>query len=190
MAFRHFQGSPPVVHAAWTCPTCGAKNVGALEDGCPACKVGQDAQVAGHAPVDLTPVRAVVNAYVAWREGLRVQDLPDAFDDQLQFAFTAGAAWQREQAAPAGNATPTRGDGGNESSVAATTGGWVLLMVPKHGDANDEVGVDTRTQGTILAALAFYRDNQLAYGAVPGQLSAQECTALIAQLSPQEEDHP
>jgi hypothetical protein len=70
----------------------------------------------------------------------------------------------------------------------STTGGWVLAMIDPQ--TKEPTLTDARTQDTILAALAFYRDNQLAYGAVPGQLSAQECTALIAQLSPQEEDHP
>ena len=35
-----------------------------------------------------------------------------------------------------------------------------------------------RTEDTILAALAFYRDNQLALGPLPGQLSADEVSAL------------
>lgn len=39
-------------------------------------------------------------------------------------------------------------------------------------------------------ALTFYRDNQLAYGSLPGQWDAQESTALIAQLLPPEEDTP
>lgn len=47
--------------------------------------------------------------------------------------------------------------------------------------------LDTRGQATVLAALAFYRDNMLSYGAVPGQLSAEECNQLIAKLQPAEE---
>lgn len=39
---------------------------------------------------------------------------------------------------------------------------------------------------TILAALAFYRDNQLAYGTIPGQLDAEGVTSLITQLTPAE----
>ncbi len=46
--------------------------------------------------------------------------------------------------------------------------------------------VDARTHATILAALAAYRDNYLAYGDLPGQLTARECTQLIQTLTPPE----
>ena len=45
---------------------------------------------------------------------------------------------------------------------------------------------DARTHQTILAALAAYRDNYLAYGGIVGQLSAQEVTELITKLTPKE----
>ena len=54
--------------------------------------------------------------------------------------------------------------------------------------ATTQQPLDPRQRDTILAALAFYRDNQLAYGVVPGQLSAEECSALIAKLQPADEE--
>ncbi len=201
MAFRFGQhGSLTNKGVVWHCPTCNAENTGPLEQGCTACNAGRDAAKASIAKsvaaamvledptrhqVDLSPIRDVVNAYVAWREGLRVKDLPDAFDDQLQFAFTAGAAWQREQqAAPAGN-VPAGDGGGTVRTPAATTGGWTVCLIDP-SETLTPAPLDARAHATILAALIFYRDNTLSYGVVPGNLSAQECTQLITQLTPQE----
>jgi hypothetical protein len=43
--------------------------------------------------------------------------------------------------------------------------------------------MDQRTLDTVIAALAFYRENQLVFGSI-GQLDAQLTTAFIARIEP------
>lgn len=212
MAFRHYGGTPAPVRVAWRCPTCGSENTGALEEGCASCRAGADAakssdprrgpgppttesllqsmtggpqELLGLLPPNVVPV---VLAFRAWvKAEIPLDHIADPA--QLQKAFIAGAAWAREQqAAPAGTGTLTSSEGGNERTLAAAQGSWVFMLA--HLETQEEIPVDHRTHFTILAALAFYRDNQLAYGAVPGQLDAQECSALIDKLTPQAEEIP
>ena len=70
-------------------------------------------------------------------------------------------------------------------ALADATGSYYMVL--RQTNVQGEQMVDQRTKQTILAALAFYRDSTLAYGAIPGQLSAQEVSELINKLSPTEE---
>ena len=188
MALKYFGGRTPSVDAPWTCPSCGAENQVPLKAGCQVCRAGADAKKVGStptqdavraaAPVPADPARP--DAYVptgaapaqgadaeqAWNswstEVCRITHVPDL--DLLKEAFMAGIAWAR------GDAQAARIEGRVTPPVVLA--GWDF---------------DQTTQHTILAALAFYRDNQLQYGAVPGQLDAQQVTDLIQRLSPQEE---
>ncbi len=187
MAFRHGQhGAITNKGVVWHCPSCNAENTGALEAGCQACKAGADAAIAaGQAQ---HPIAG--NPFEAWLD----EQYPTGVDTShfviARKAWVAGVQygqWQQQQTAPVGN-TPQAGSGGGTGSTpAAPEGGYTVeLISPRHV----HLPVDPQTHATILAALAFYRDNQLAYGVIPGQLSAQECTQLITQLSPPEEEAP
>jgi hypothetical protein len=197
MAFRHFQGTPRPVAAAWKCPTCGVENTTPLEQGCPSCRAGADAakatvkqieqQEAGTALYgERTPFAHEVAPQ--WVREFFLTTVNPSYTTQriAEIAFNAGAEWaQKQAAAPAGNAPLVGSGGGMGSSPAVAEGGCtVTLVTPDHV----YLPQDPRTQATILAALAFYRDNQLAYGAVPGQLDAQETTALLQKLAPSTED--
>lgn len=185
MAFRHFAGTPPAPAAGWKCPSCAVLNTGPLEGGCTSCHAGDPKAQRVRQPIDRSPLRAVVNAFMEWRRGLA--DLPEALDDQLQYAFTAGAAWAQTQAAPAGNAPHTGSGGGVESTPAAaiSEGGWTMALCPADPDVALRQA-DPRTHATIVAALASYRDNFLAYGNLDGQLTAAEVSELILKLTPKE----
>jgi hypothetical protein len=192
MALKHWGGSIPQKAVVWKCPTCGVENTGPLEQGCTSCHAGDPKQVGKVTveapdrqlqPIDLSGLRARVKAYTDWKKANRDR-IPTILDDALQFAFEAGADWAAEVlAAPAGNAHV--GVGGTERPEAATQGGHYLIMVPADADGatvENTPQMDPRAQATIVAALAFYLDNQLAYGAIPGQLTAAECHALIDHL--------
>jgi hypothetical protein len=181
MAFRHWQGSVPVKANAWKCPTCGNEVSNPLEQGCPHCQAGRDAaqaRVAKAMEQALTregPEDPEKVAFDAWFK-THYSERDDAVT-RVRLAFAAGAAWAAGQQAK----DPI-------VSVAKPEGGWVLGMGEDH--ATMLKVVDPRTTQTILAALTFYRDHQLGYGTIPGQLSAQECSELITKLSPTEEPAP
>jgi len=74
-------------------------------------------------------------------------------------------------------------------SVPYVAGGGHGSTVVGHGELHlviDDTSrpLDARTTQTIVDALTFYRDNQLAYGSITGQLDAGETTALIVKLTP------
>lgn len=193
---KYYQGTIKPASTAWVCPSCKQENLGALEAGCAHCSAGKDAGKAQRIEATSTPPAAdPFEWWIAKTCGAGWHELkPPAHTDDLlhmyRKAFAAGVDWARENlGTPASNAT--EGVGGNVRPEAATTGGWGLTMV--HSDpatwgdpAHMASPLDARAVHTVLAALAFYRDNQLAYGAVPGQLDAQEVSKLIEQLSPQE----
>jgi hypothetical protein len=189
MALRHYQGSIQEKPAAWSCPSCGRSNTTPLEQGC-ACGVGRDAKVAAQA-------QQVVEAIAERRDALsrNTPGIDNAFDswyatgpeeqrDLAWKAFVAGATWAMRQR-PENRPDP--------DAVRMPTGGYYLRIVGDHeGVGGDGVLVDARTQQTILAALRFYAENQLVYGAVAGQLDVEEVKGLIAKLEPQvkEEGEP
>ena len=171
MGFRHFQGTPKPASVAWKCPTCGVENLGPLEAGCVSCKAGADGQKAQ--PAVQTP-------FQAWLGESKGIVLDPVLLNAMERAWEAGVAWAQRATAGAAQ-VPV---------VAATpAGGAYLIMVP---DDADDAGVssapelDDRTVQTLLAALAAYRDNYLAYGVIQGQLAAQEVTELITKLTPKE----
>lgn len=59
-----------------------------------------------------------------------------------------------------------------------------MVLTVSDSAAGLPVAMDKWMLDTILAALVFYRDNQLAYGTLPGQLDAQDTTELISQITP------
>lgn len=191
MALKHWQGSIPNKPVAWHCPSCTAENTGPLERGCTSCHAGDPAYakvaVQREAHNELVQrqqhpdgvLEGASTAFDTWYTG------PESGRDTGWAAFAAGVRWARTQAAPAGNAL-TEGVGSTERPEAAPQGGWMLALIPPGSGALDAQDVDPRTQATVLAALAFYKDNQLGYGDIPGQLTATECSQLIAQLQEQE----
>ncbi len=203
MPLRHWTGSVQQKAVAWKCPTCGAENLGPLEQGCVACHAGDPKQVnkgAAVPPVVLpentgarlygTPAPDPHAAAKDWSTEFALQVVDGRYSPQriAEIAFLAGVEWiEKQQAAPAGNAS--NGVGGNERPEAATEGGWgIALIDPRSkGEEMDPAWelteiVDPRAHATIVAALAFYLDNQLGYGAIPGQLTAAECRSLIEKL--------
>jgi hypothetical protein len=172
MAFKHYQGTPPAVRAAWRCPSCGAPNTGALEDGCVACGVGKDAKPAAQV---IYPEEGGDSNFKQWWDAQPVVELSRLSTYEVAKRAWEAAVhvyWERK-------ATPH-----SEVAEVPTAGrGWSMELVdPQQG----RVIPDPRTHATVVAALAFYLDNTLRYGAVPGQLSAEECSQLIAKLSPEE----
>ena len=184
MAFRFGDhGTISRQQVIWKCPTCGTENAGPLEQGCTACKAGADAKTPAQAAriVEAAPGPSVT-AFYQWATQLGL----DATRSELQEAWIAGARWARSQAAPAGN-VPGEGEGIDAATTTRVVpvGGSLLATIDPI--THDPTGLlDTRTHTTILAALAFYRDNTLSYGSVAGQLSAQEVTELLDQLTPKE----
>jgi hypothetical protein len=185
MALKHWGGTPREPLAEWRCPTCGTEQTGPLKAGCQACGAGADGRKVEEKPVGASaplvqsgvakrpaeplaqaPVRPEYLGFDEWQ-----RQYPNA-DDLLE-AFMAGVAWARAQAVVPEVIPSTR------PSAAPTT----LVQM-------DIAFSDAATCETIIAALAFYRDNQLQYGAVPGQLTAEQVTDLITRLSPQEVEIP
>ncbi len=113
-----------------------------------------------------------------------------AKDPNVRKAWDAGVAWARSQGGPAGNAS--NGEGSTERPLPPSTNPldrltYNMALIDRHGPSDqDWEPLDDRVQQTLLAALAAYRDNYLAYGGIPGQLSAQEVTELITKLTPKE----
>lgn len=189
MPLKFWEGSVPNTRAAWSCPSCGAPNTGALPDGCVACGAGKDGgKVATPFARTLAHTETVDEAHAAFLEwASTLKDLASQpLREHGEAAFKAGAAWQRQHqiqptAGPLTALAPLVGG----TAAAPPLGGFMLALV--HPETHDTQVPDPRAHQTILAALAFYRDNQLGYGPLPGQLSAAEVTSLITQLSPQEE---
>ena len=177
MAFRHFGGSVPPVRVAWTCPTCGDKQMGALEAGCTKCQAGADAKKAAPKFIPEADVEAenVHAAFIEWSSMLR-DVASQTLREHGEAAFKAGAAWQRQQLD-----TVVRVAAAAQATTPNSEGGYLLAMVTP--DTHESTLIDQRTHDTILAALAFYRDNQVAYGTMPGQLDAAEVSALITKLT-------
>jgi hypothetical protein len=174
MAFRHYTGTVQTKASVWRCPTCNAEVTTPLEQGCPQCNAGRDAAQARAAKAmeqalpstqSRTPLEQWV--YARYPEGLDTAGWVIA-----QGAWDAAIRWENRQ----------RKEHTEVAKVPAG-GSWELAMI----SAGEHDKLDPRAHQTIVAALAFYRDNQLAYGAVPGLLSAQECSELIEKLQPQEE---
>ncbi len=181
---RFWEGTIPNTRAAWNCPTCGAPNTGPVPDGCVACGAGKDGgKVATPFARTLTHTETVDEAHAAFLEwASTLKDLASqTLREHGEQAFKAGAAWQRQMLDNVVRVVVGTGP----ATTPTAQGGFMLALV--HPETHDTQLPDPRVQQTILAALAFYRDNQLGYGPLPGQLSAAEVTSLITQLSPQEE---
>lgn len=175
MAFRHYGGSTPSARAPWKCPSCGAENSGPLEQGCSACGAGGDAKKLdsplapprGSTVPDVLADTSVEYGFHQWWEG-RKDLYPDANEDLLMHVFAAGVDWMRRvlqrTAVPAPPAGRTEMD---------------ALVDVAFIDLQDPI-----VRATLAAALSFYIDNQLTYGAIPGQLDAEGARALLAQLQP------
>lgn len=185
MALRHYQGTPKPVAAVWHCPTCKAENTGPLEAGCPRCKAGADAKKVGPKPPPAAPPAPLVSApepepiepmlRTPSRQAFETWCIDAQCDPNEEViawdAWEAGIAWQLAQAREV--STPT--------TLPVATAQLILVV-----NEQEMQPLDPRARLTILEALKFYRDNHLGYGAQPGQLTADEVTDLIAQLSPEE----
>jgi hypothetical protein len=175
MALKHYGGSTPAPAATWICPTCKEENTQPLKAGCQFCGAGGDARKAGtrtsedmlssparrdrgNPAASLVPDTPEYAAYVTWRA--------TAGDIGPEEAFMAGVAWAQAQ---------------QTSTVIPSTR---PSAPPETLVTMDIAFSDEITSTTILAALAFYAQNVLSYGAVPGQLSADQVESLIARLTP------
>lgn len=173
MAFRHGDhGTLTRQGVVWKCPSCGRENATPLEQGC-ACGAGADATVATERVV-LDEVSRIDSPFEAWMRITYPQGVTTNEWVVAHAAWEAGVAWAGRAQGQSSDPIPS-----------GSQGGYVLGLV-KTSDLSSTV-MEVRTQATILAALDFYLGNQLAYGAVPGQLSAAECQELIAKLRPVEE---
>jgi hypothetical protein len=174
MPLRHYQGSIPTARAVWVCPTCHQENSTPLEAGCPHCRAGADARRAMEAPVRIVPTASGLppaeEAFEAWLVGYaqNIQDYPVA--KVAKDAFMAGIAWVEAS----GYAIP---------HVTGGTAGPVVI----HSVWNAIDFHDPLVRATLAAALAFYIDNQLRYGSVPGQLGVEDARVLLAQLQQPED---
>lgn len=202
MAFRHFGGKVPEPLTEWDCPSCGATNTVPLKAGCQTCRAGADARKVGSTPqqdavrqaqaIPIDPADPAEKAFYAWAIETR---LDSQHKSAAKEAFMAGVAWAQAQQDARGVPGPAgvdlRAPATGPVVTSPVIGQVHLRLAPlPFEETNDHCeqgeALDEATAQTILAALAFYRDNQLAYGAVPGQLSAEQVTELITQLSPQE----
>ena len=174
---RHYTGRPMASGAGvWVCPTCRSENVGTVDDGCgnPECptrqaqaRKGEPQQQGSGRPSSVSSLvhdEAAAAAWDAWSEG---RPSNPAIRDAFFAGWESGLAYGGGQ----GEAPPTGGP------VTPT----LSLSLGDHP-------VDDPTRDTILAALAFYRDNTLAFGPIPGQLTAQQVTDLLSQLTPKDEE--
>jgi hypothetical protein len=98
----------------------------------------------------------------------------------LKEAFMAGVAWAQGQVRVP-HEVPYEPV---EIAPDMPNGARLLLSEPPLVDTGEPL--DPSTLATLLAALAFYRDNVLNYGLIPGQLAPEAVTELITRLTPQE----
>ena len=181
MALKHYAGGGlREASTVWKCPTCGAENTGKLEAGCSACGAGGDAKKAAEAEAAFRAGPSPSSARLAFEAFLREpagpHDLWDAFEAGVRWAMDLqGKVTAQDRPAP-------------PEAPAVPPGGFRMALVDYTLPQPLPILVEARTQTTVVAALAFYRDNQLAYGALPGPLSAAEVDTLIAQLTPPEEE--
>lgn len=200
MALRHYKGGLPTAPAptAWKCPSCLAVNMGPLEAGCVQCGAGADGAHKGQAPVESPgaavpappqsqarplsqargaepPSRVDVpsGAAEAWEAWVEQRAGSEVNWGLVRGAFMAGVAWVQGQQQEVAPELPQAPD-------------LYLYLVNRETMAEDGLQgmANDATRNTVLAALAFYRDNALSYGSVPGQLSAQQVTELIDRLTP------
>ncbi len=194
MALKHYGGSTPTPASEWACPSCGHENTVPLKAGCQKCGAGADAKRVGAAPPvfdpPLLPPRLASatdaeHAYNTWllnsHPGTHAEYVPLAKE-----AFMAGVAWAQAQTyeravAPARAALDTLTEKGFPVADPVTAPLTLWTDDGKHQDP-----VDAPTLATLLAALAFYRDNVLNYNAVEGQLAPQQVTDLVNRLLPKE----
>jgi len=194
MGFRHYEGTPRPQATTWDCPTCGAKNTTPLERGCPQCKAGADAKAASAAAnLQVVGEPAPADPFEVWWRTAEEPLMQLTTKDLARRAFMAGrqlalGPGQPQEVPP--YLTKALGTAGSEAAPAQ--GGWMVALTPPRTFEDEEIIlqpslVDARTQATIVAALAFYRDNRLAYGDAPGELTAMETTALLQKLTPPED---
>lgn len=202
MAFRFYGGSAPSAVAPWKCPSCQQENTSPLERGCTHCGVGADATHVGQDPVRVTRPQAEATTVgdlvitgpdgQAFERWLARQPRMDTATQMVaKRAFLAGMdwAWKRDEIDhPDPRDSPVRGAIEGEAALdlseqppAPLEG--ATLYISDYGDDGVHQ-IDDRSKDTIVAALLFYKDNQLGYGAIPGQLSAQEVTELVKRLVP------
>lgn len=170
---RHYQGSLPGGPKAWTCPSCGAENGGPLEGGCAQCGAGKDAKKVDPPPtartLPLVGSQLVEAAFARWRDANFSDTEPARTISIARDAFMAAIDWVQAGGLATKNTPPNMFD---------------------PGDARTFPLEDPVVRATLAAALAFYIDNQLAYGPIPGQLALHEARDLLAQLQPTEESVP
>ena len=160
---RHYTGPGLGQTGPWTCPSCGAKNTGALEDGCPNCRERQTAQHIGVDP----PVRRREPAPIA------------ASDFNIEQAFEQFLRAERIV-------------NGTEQNVARRAFFAGVAYVRRHTPAEPREPADplpltgTKESRTIIAALKFFREQILSL--TPEEvhtgewLSASEVDAYLTHL--------
>lgn len=195
MGFRHWQGTVREQAVAWKCPSCGAENTGPLAGGCAGCKAGADGQkvaepqravenplpspIVVRQPAEPSGRQLILNrahtAFDDWYRG------PEDHRESAWKAFIAGVTWAADfdpekDSGLVPPATPV-------AAAAPPKEPYMLALVDpvKHESSL----MDGPTQATVVAALEFYLNNQLAYGAIPGQLSAEDARKLLELLQPE-----
>lgn len=190
MALKHYGGRVPEVASTWTCPSCNAENTVPLKAGCQTCGAGGDArkvQTPAAAPLDSAGTRpAEVLAFEAW---VSERSSSETNWMLVREAFMAGVAWAQGEATAArieGRTPPPLVIAGHNVAMLDGDGPPPSPLTLWTDDGKHQDRVEPHVLATVLAALAFYRDNVLNYGEVANQLTPDAVTELLARLTPQE----
>lgn len=201
MPLRHYAGTIRTAPVAWKCPSCQAENTGALEGGCVQCGAGKDGKSKLVQPIEALPPALVHEpvlrdpVHQGFQQWYDTTTLPDidavGLIALLEQAFNGGVNWHISggRGVPAGYTPITELVGGAAPAPAQNAEPpkepyMIALVDPV---SHEPEYVDQATQATLVAALNFYLGNQLAYGAIPGQLNAEQARALLNKLQSSEE---
>jgi hypothetical protein len=129
----------------------------------------------------------MAESFRAWREENKTRSL--TMQQVFEAGWIAGITWHTSIAPPPAAQPPAppqeslMGDPTPPQPPAPAKEPLVLMV---HDQATSQTRVlDDATRATVLAALRFYEENSLRYGATEGQLTAKQVKALVARLDPE-----
>jgi hypothetical protein len=174
-----YEGPEAHATAPWKCPACGVQNEGRLELGCVHCGSGKPGRHIG-LPTKESPAFKAVKADLArgleQLEEHRIASV--AIDDHFE-KWLAGQSMTTAAAEHCRRAYAAGWLAGAMNQARAT-----MAAPPVTADV-DELAPEGKVRRTILAALAFFKDQVLSNAeseiASGEWLSVEECERLIAQ---------
>jgi hypothetical protein len=178
-----YEGPEAHATAPWKCPACGVQNEGRLELGCVHCGSGKPGRHIG-LPTKESPAFKAVKADMA--RGLEALDAARLSTISQALERTLYEVWRDSQTDKAFAVTE------NQAYLeAAFVAGYraaqrqILITAPPVTADVDELAPEGKVRRTILAALAFFKDQVLSNAeseiASGEWLSVEECERLIAQ---------